>query len=46
MTAYDLWRLTDPYDINDAEHPNNCRCRECDPDWHMDLARERREDAA
>lgn len=26
-------------DIDDGLHPHKCRCPECDPDWHRDVAR-------
>ena len=33
-------------DIDDAEHHAACRCHECDADFHMELARDNRYDAA
>lgn len=32
--------LDNPEDIDDAEHHAMCHCHECDPDFHMELARE------
>ena len=26
-------------DMDDGLHPHKCRCPECDPDWHRDVAR-------
>ncbi len=32
--------LNNPEDIDDAEHHAMCHCHECDPDFHMELARD------
>ena len=43
MTMLWSYPINDPFDIDDAEHPANCACTECDAtDIRFDERRERK----